>query len=411
MAVKSSGALSFTDLTTEFGGGNPISLSQFYRGGGRVPNGSAANAGVPTSGTISLSQMYSTIKELIVTVAGNTTNYNFLNAINATYGTVTQAVVCRLVVNSGVTIGATDPGQNALVIGDFPDGSIITIDNYGSIQGSGGWGGGYYSAGGQGGTAIYAAYANQTMTINNFGGASIYAGGGGGGSGGWGGTGGTGGGGWYNYWGAERYDGINNPNPHLSGNAFIWWPQTNTTYARWDGVTVGTAGGEVGQIGNYLRGGYRQLISNSSGGENPTTNNFYMYGIHRLETAYTGGGAGGGGGTGGAGGRGIGYGNGNNAPAGGNGGAPGAGGGTNAGSGGYGGTGGSGGWGGGWGAGGSQGATGNTGATGNAGNNGGGSPGAGGGGGAGGGNPGYYLYRNGAPVTLNNSGGLAGWNG
>jgi hypothetical protein len=45
------------DIQTEFGGSNPISLNEYYRGGSYVPN-SAANAGVPTSGTIKLSDFY-----------------------------------------------------------------------------------------------------------------------------------------------------------------------------------------------------------------------------------------------------------------------------------------------------------------------------------------------------------------
>ena len=33
MALQSSGAISLSDIQTEFGGGNPISLSEYYRGG------------------------------------------------------------------------------------------------------------------------------------------------------------------------------------------------------------------------------------------------------------------------------------------------------------------------------------------------------------------------------------------
>ena len=47
--------VSFSKLQSEFGGANPISLSEFYRNGGAV-DGDDYAPNVPTSGTISLSQ-------------------------------------------------------------------------------------------------------------------------------------------------------------------------------------------------------------------------------------------------------------------------------------------------------------------------------------------------------------------
>jgi hypothetical protein len=57
MALQGSGAISIGNLATEFGGSTPHSLSEYYRGGGLVPN-TGTNANVPTSGQISLSQFY-----------------------------------------------------------------------------------------------------------------------------------------------------------------------------------------------------------------------------------------------------------------------------------------------------------------------------------------------------------------
>jgi len=57
MPLPSSGPISFVDLKTEFSGSDPISLSQYYRGGALVPD-IAANVAVPTSGPISLSNFY-----------------------------------------------------------------------------------------------------------------------------------------------------------------------------------------------------------------------------------------------------------------------------------------------------------------------------------------------------------------
>lgn len=48
MALQTSGAISLANVQTEFGGVNPISISEYY---GKV-------AGIPASGTISLSHFY-----------------------------------------------------------------------------------------------------------------------------------------------------------------------------------------------------------------------------------------------------------------------------------------------------------------------------------------------------------------
>lgn len=50
MALQSSGAISLSDIQTEFTGSNPISLSEYY---GR-------DAGVPESGAISIGDFYGT---------------------------------------------------------------------------------------------------------------------------------------------------------------------------------------------------------------------------------------------------------------------------------------------------------------------------------------------------------------
>ena len=80
MALQSSGTISLNDIAGEFGGSTPHSLSEYYRGGGNVPN-STANNSIPTSGQISFSQFYggtniSTIGSIsvsaIASVANNT---------------------------------------------------------------------------------------------------------------------------------------------------------------------------------------------------------------------------------------------------------------------------------------------------------------------------------------------------
>lgn len=61
MALPASGPLSMADIQGEFGGSNPISLSEYYAGGGLVPSGTTGTYGaVPSSGEISIRNFYGT---------------------------------------------------------------------------------------------------------------------------------------------------------------------------------------------------------------------------------------------------------------------------------------------------------------------------------------------------------------
>ena len=53
MALPGSGAISIGQIATEFGGGAPHSLSEYYRNGALVPNYSQ-NSGIATSGAINM---------------------------------------------------------------------------------------------------------------------------------------------------------------------------------------------------------------------------------------------------------------------------------------------------------------------------------------------------------------------
>ena len=71
MPLQTSGAISLLNIQNEFGGSNPISISEYYRGR-RVPN-IPENNRVPTSGTISFSNFYGATRgvRLRVTVWGS----------------------------------------------------------------------------------------------------------------------------------------------------------------------------------------------------------------------------------------------------------------------------------------------------------------------------------------------------
>jgi len=61
MALQSIGPISFSQIQAEFGGNNPISLSEYYAGGNNVPNDTfATNGTVPVQGssTIKISNFY-----------------------------------------------------------------------------------------------------------------------------------------------------------------------------------------------------------------------------------------------------------------------------------------------------------------------------------------------------------------
>ena len=66
MTLPSSGPLTLANIQTEFGGSNPISLSEYYAGGSYVPAGTSGTYGaVPSSGTISIRNFYGTSNTVI----------------------------------------------------------------------------------------------------------------------------------------------------------------------------------------------------------------------------------------------------------------------------------------------------------------------------------------------------------
>jgi hypothetical protein len=69
MAIQTSGIITLSDIQTEFGGSNPVSLSEYYAGGSYVPSGtSGTNGAVPTSGEIAVSDFYGTQSGITITV-------------------------------------------------------------------------------------------------------------------------------------------------------------------------------------------------------------------------------------------------------------------------------------------------------------------------------------------------------
>lgn len=185
MTLQTSGAISLGNIQTEFGGSNPASLNEYYRGGSYV---SLASESVPTSGAIAHSQFYGAryARSFSLTISAHTTNYNLRSALTSAGWNGSDAVYCVLTINSGIKVGSTSTGTYAFATGSaLPSLSLVKIVNNGYILGRGG-------AGGSGGTTShYAGYggavggpAMQIQTAVRIENNAYISGGGGGGGGG-----------------------------------------------------------------------------------------------------------------------------------------------------------------------------------------------------------------------------------
>ena len=177
MAIAASGAVSFSDLRTEFVGGSAaISYSDLYRGGSNIRSKAANNTGVnlaasvPTSGTINIANFRSQAKGFRFTFTAGATNQNASALFGDDYAVDYPK---EIVINSGVELGATSVSEEALQIDSGASGTI-TVTNNGTLSGAGA-----AFLGSIGGDAFE---ANRAVTLINNG--TIRSGGGTGGSGG-----------------------------------------------------------------------------------------------------------------------------------------------------------------------------------------------------------------------------------
>jgi hypothetical protein len=191
MAIPSSGPLSLDDIQTEFGGTNPIDLSEYYAGGANVPPGTTGDSGpIPTSGEIAVGEFYGSTNRvpIVINNTGTTLKADIyaLASADPTY----SAGITDVVYNNSGTLYSDGPTSASLRTGTFASGDTVKIVNTGLIIGKGGDGGdgnptsiNYPShvgpgAGGAGGRALALQFP---VTIDNTGG--TIAGGGGGGAG------------------------------------------------------------------------------------------------------------------------------------------------------------------------------------------------------------------------------------
>lgn len=172
MALQSSGAISLSDIQTELGGTNPISLSEYYRGGDYTTSN---NTSVPTSDAISLSNFYGAVAEFAFTITSNQQEMNL-----STYATALGwdgITPIAATIASGVYIWSDSTSTGALTIPSSLNG-LVTITNNGYIIGKGGNGARHDASATAGGPALV---NNATgVTLTNASGAFIAGGGGGG---------------------------------------------------------------------------------------------------------------------------------------------------------------------------------------------------------------------------------------
>ena len=179
MTISTSPSLS--QIQTEFGGSNPISLSEYYRGGANVPSVQHTSAtdgnAISTSGAIRFG-MFRSVDIIRLTISSDTTNYNIFTAA----GSPGHRTTVVLTINN-VYVYATTTGVYALDTGTgWAAGSTIWIINNGVVAGRGGAGGtsGTSGVGTGGSTGGHAFRAQWPVTVTNN---NTFAGGGGGGGG------------------------------------------------------------------------------------------------------------------------------------------------------------------------------------------------------------------------------------
>lgn len=139
MALQTSGAISLSDVATEFSASAPYGLKSFYRGGSLVPD-TAANASVPTSGAIKLKDFYGASSfSLSVSSISLSPNKVRVKGPSTTWGTTTISVTATLsaVNNSGstlnydVTVDGVDQSQDISIANNASSGSVnidVSVD-------------------------------------------------------------------------------------------------------------------------------------------------------------------------------------------------------------------------------------------------------------------------------------------
>lgn len=132
MPLPTSGPISFSDIQAEFGGTDPISLSEYYAGGAYVPAGTTGtNGAVPSSGAISLFNFYGT-SSVVISISDLTvyTLYSGIMPTNARYtlnadGTITNTSTDPIIPTTN-WITPTSGAENYEVFATLVSGQPLT---------------------------------------------------------------------------------------------------------------------------------------------------------------------------------------------------------------------------------------------------------------------------------------------
>lgn len=242
MTIRSSGSISFNDITAEFGGFPSPSLSQYYRGGQFVTTN---NTNVPTSGPISYEDFYNAENKFTFSIGSDVkeANLNTL-AVNAGWNGISPIVA---IIGTGVFLWSDNTQFGGLYIPEFT--VPVWVRNYGNIIGRGGDGGncsgydapGFFGnnrTGRDGGPALVNASNNVRLTNYSMG----YIAGGGGGGGG----------------GGNNNDSAGGGGGAGGGNGGRGWDRGD--------LRAGGAGGSVEQFGSDSPDGGNNTIGNGGSG-------------------------------------------------------------------------------------------------------------------------------------------------
>jgi hypothetical protein len=135
-----SGQVSFSDLTSEYGGAGAVSISSYYRGGANVKGNAANNsttnlsASVPTAGAVSFSDYQNAQDGFRKTYSAGATDQDGSVIFGDDWAV---DIYKNIVINSGVELGTTNTSDFALELDTGGAGTII-VDNSGTITGAGG---------------------------------------------------------------------------------------------------------------------------------------------------------------------------------------------------------------------------------------------------------------------------------
>ena len=178
MPVKPSGSLGLSEIQAEYGGSAPINISEYYRGGPYVPNVSINNS-IPDAGAIKISQFYGTANLMIiryVVPAGTyVVNYHMNGAMAQSLGyPLNSGLPLHFIfeLQGGAVLGSTNPDVPALYISadGMPGNSNLEIIVGGGAYITGCGRNGGYGGGGRGGPAIwYNDGYSPVVTLNNYG--------------------------------------------------------------------------------------------------------------------------------------------------------------------------------------------------------------------------------------------------